>query len=35
MNIPTYWNKLITSATAYLSDVDPIMAKAIERGGPW
>ena len=28
------WNDLITRATAYLSDVDPIMAKAIERVGP-
>ena len=34
MNIPTRWNDLITGAIAYLRDVDPIMAKAIERVGP-
>ncbi len=34
MNTPTDWNDLITSATAYLRDVDPIIAKAIERVGP-
>jgi len=34
MNTPTHWNDLLTSATAYLRDVDPIMAKAIERVGP-
>ena len=34
MNTPTHWNDLITRATAYLCDVDPIMAKAIERVGP-
>jgi DNA-3-methyladenine glycosylase II len=34
MNTPKDWNDLITSATAYLSEIDPIMAKAIERVGP-
>ena len=34
MNAPTYWNDLITSATTYLRDIDPIMARAIERVGP-
>src|SRR5690348_6465289 len=34
MNTPIHWNDLITSATAYLRDVDPIMANAIERVGP-
>ena len=34
MNTPTHWNDVINSATAYLRDVDPIMAKAIERVGP-
>ncbi len=34
MNTPPHWNDLIKIATFYLSDVDPIMAKAIERVGP-
>jgi DNA-3-methyladenine glycosylase II len=34
MNTPTHWNDLITTAIVYLRDVDPIMAKAIERVGP-
>jgi len=34
MNTSTHWNDVINSAIAYLSDVDPIMAKAIERVGP-
>jgi DNA-3-methyladenine glycosylase II len=34
MNAPTHWNDVINNAIAYLSDVDPIMAKAIERVGP-
>ena len=34
MNAPTHWNDLVTSATAYLRNIDPIMAKAIERVGP-
>src|SRR5215471_12382156 len=34
MNTPPHWNDLIHSATAYLSDIDPIMARAIERVGP-
>jgi len=34
MNILTHWNEVISSATAYLSDIDPIMATAIERVGP-
>src|SRR5260370_4952738 len=31
MDILTHWNEVISSATAYLSDRDPIMAQAIER----
>ena len=34
MNTLTHWNEVISSATAYLSEIDPIMAKAIERVGP-
>ena len=34
MTTLTPWNVVITTATAYLSDIDPIMAKAIERVGP-
>jgi DNA-3-methyladenine glycosylase II len=34
MITPTDWNDVISNATAYLSDIDPIMAKAIERVGP-
>ena len=34
MNTSPQWNELINSATSYLCDVDPIMAKAIERVGP-
>ncbi len=34
MTTLTPWNDVITTATAYLSDSDPIMANAIERVGP-
>ena len=34
MNTSTSWNDLITDAITYLRNVDPIMAKAIERVGP-
>jgi DNA-3-methyladenine glycosylase II len=34
MDILTYWNEVISTATAYLSETDPIMARAIERVGP-
>ena len=34
MDTLTHWNEVISSATAYLSDRDPIMAQAIERVGP-
>ena len=34
MKTPTHWNDVISTATAYLSDIDPIMANAIERVGP-
>ena len=34
MNTSTHWNDVIHSATAYLRDIDPIMANAIERVGP-
>src|SRR5205085_5452570 len=34
MNTLTNWNEVISSSTAYLSEIDPIMAKAIERVGP-
>ncbi len=34
MNTPTHWNDVTSSATAYLSETDPIMARAIERVGP-
>src|SRR5437762_12913340 len=34
MNNPAHWNEVISSSTAYLSDIDPIMARAIERVGP-
>ena len=34
MNTLTHWNEVISTATAYLGDIDPIMAKAIERVGP-
>src|SRR2546421_5592473 len=34
MNTPTHWNDVTSSATAYLSEIDPIMARAIERVGP-
>ncbi len=34
MTILTPWTDLVTTATAYLSDIDPIMANAIERIGP-
>ena len=33
MNNPAHWNEVISSSTAYLSDIDPIMARAIERVG--
>src|SRR5260370_17350329 len=34
MNILTPWADVISAATAYLSDIDPIMANAIVRVGP-
>src|SRR5256886_2845213 len=34
MNTPTHWNDAISSAIAYLSETDPIIARAIERVGP-
>src|SRR5437764_12271921 len=34
MNTPTHWNDVTSSATAYLSEIDPIMARALERVGP-
>jgi len=34
MNTSEDWNALITNATAYLRDIDLIMANAIERVGP-
>jgi DNA-3-methyladenine glycosylase II len=34
MNTITSWNEVMNTATAYLGDIDPIMAQAIERVGP-
>src|SRR2546426_12323864 len=34
MNTLTPWNDVISTATSYLSKIDPIMANAIERVGP-
>lgn len=34
MTISTNWSKVVSTATSYLSDIDPIMARAIERVGP-
>src|SRR5713101_5566105 len=34
MDILTHWNEVISTATAYLSETDPVMARAIERVGP-
>ncbi len=34
MNTSTYWNDLVNNAIAYLREIDPIMAKAIDRVGP-
>lgn len=34
MTISTNWSKVVGTATAYLSDMDPIMAQAIARVGP-
>src|SRR6266404_4856908 len=34
MTILTPWADVISAATAYLSDIDPIMANAIVRVGP-
>ena len=34
MDTLTPWNDVISSSTAYFSEIDPIMAKAIERVGP-
>src|SRR3989442_15802801 len=34
MNILTKWNEVVSTGTAYLSDIDPVMANAIERVGP-
>lgn len=32
--IPSHWNDIVSTATAYLSTIDPIMADAIARVGP-
>src|SRR6266446_10380964 len=34
MTTLTPWDDVITAATAYLRDIDPIMANATERVGP-
>jgi DNA-3-methyladenine glycosylase II len=34
MNTITSWNEVVSTATAYLGDIDLIMSKAIERVGP-
>jgi DNA-3-methyladenine glycosylase II len=34
MTILTFWTQAVSAATDYLSDIDPIMASAIERIGP-
>src|SRR5258708_8525886 len=34
MTTLTPWDNVITTATAYLRDIDPIMANATERVGP-
>lgn len=34
MNTLTHWNDVISSAITFLSETDPIMAKAIEQVGP-
>ena len=34
MTISTHWSRVVSTATAYLSDIDPIMARAITRVGP-
>ncbi len=34
MTISTHWSKVVSTATAYLSDIDPIMAQVIARVGP-
>ncbi len=34
MNTLTSWNQVVSTGTAYLSDIDSIMANAIERVGP-
>lgn len=34
MTISTHWSRVVSTATAYLSDIDPIMARAITRIGP-
>jgi DNA-3-methyladenine glycosylase II len=34
MTILTSWTQVVSAATDYLSDIDPIMANAIERIGP-
>ena len=34
MTISTHWSRVVSTATAYLSDIDPIMAGAITRVGP-
>lgn len=34
MTISTHWSEVVSTATAYLSDIDPIMAQAIARVGP-
>src|SRR5712692_3152405 len=34
MTTSTHWSNIVSTATAYLSDIDPIMAHAIARVGP-
>ncbi|HJT57021.1 MAG TPA: DNA-3-methyladenine glycosylase [Ktedonobacteraceae bacterium] len=34
MTLSTHWSKVVSTATTYLSDIDPVMALAIERVGP-
>lgn len=34
MTTSTHWSKVVSTATAYLRDIDPVMARAIERVGP-
>src|SRR5579884_4490196 len=32
--IPTHWSIIVSTATSYLSTIDPVMADAIARVGP-